>query len=275
MHFIAETSSNGVVERDFEVAGISGVLWSPASSGSTPTPLILLGHGGAQHKRAPGVVARAHELVTRLGYRVASVDLPGHGDRPPTAEDQQHWAELDQARASGESIADVVIRYSAGLVAQSVPEWQATLDALQELPEIGRGPVGYSGAMLSTAIGVQLMAVEPRITAAVFRCFFNSDAMLEAAGQVTAPVQLLLQWHDTDIAREDGFALFDAIGSKEKTLHANAGTHHQVPAFEAESGLQFFARHLGSAELRPTETAFSVAGQETRRLERQLELALR
>lgn len=47
-----------------------------------------------------------------------------------------------------------------------MPEWQAALNALQELPEIGaEGPVGYFGLHTDTAIGVPLTAVEPRVTA--------------------------------------------------------------------------------------------------------------
>jgi pimeloyl-ACP methyl ester carboxylesterase len=247
MHFTAETSSKGVLERDFTVGEVTGVLWSPASA-SEHAPLVLMGHGGGQHKKSPGVLARAHQLVTTLGFSVAAVDLPGHGDRPPTAADYYHWSDLQQARAAGSSIGPVVVRYSVELAERAVPEWQTTLDALQELPEIGTGgPVGYSGAMLSTAIGVRLMAVDPRITAGVFRCFFSSESLLEAAGRVTAPIQLLLQWHDTDIDRQDGLALFDAFASKEKTMHANAGAHHEVPEFEADSTARFFARHLGQA----------------------------
>ncbi|MFD5063081.1 TerD family protein [Streptomyces sp. NPDC058394] len=41
------------------------------------------------------------------------------------------------------------------------------MDALQELPVIGTdGPVGYVGIGMGTAIGVPLVAAEPRITAA-------------------------------------------------------------------------------------------------------------
>ena len=39
VHFTAETSSNGVVERDFIVGEVTGVLWSPAS-GSDHAPLV-------------------------------------------------------------------------------------------------------------------------------------------------------------------------------------------------------------------------------------------
>ncbi len=44
--------------------------------------------------------------------------------------------------------------------------------------------------------------------------------------------------------RESGLALFDAIGSARKSLHANPGGHADVPMFEAESSERFFARHL-------------------------------
>jgi hypothetical protein len=48
------------------------------------------------------------------------------------------------------------------------------------------------------------------------------------------------------VPRDSGLALFDAIGSAEKTLHANPGRHAQVPRFEVDSSERFFARHLGS-----------------------------
>jgi hypothetical protein len=41
-----------------------------------------------------------------------------------------------------------------------------------------------------------------------------------------------------------GLDLFDAFGSKEKTLHANMGGHTGVPQFEGDDGGRFFARHL-------------------------------
>ncbi|WP_205315761.1 hypothetical protein [Nonomuraea lactucae] len=58
-----------------------------------------------------------------------------------------------------------------------------------------KGPVGFWGVSLGSAIGVPLVAAEPRITA----------------------------------------ALFDAFASRGKTLHANRGRHMDVPAFELDS----------------------------------------
>jgi cephalosporin-C deacetylase-like acetyl esterase len=123
--------------------------------------------------------------------------------------------------------------------------------ALQERPEIGaEGPVGYFGLNMGTAIGVPLTAVEPRITAAVFGVFWQ-ESLAEAARQITVPVEFVLQWDDEHIERQSVLASFDAFASKEKTLHANAGRHKELPRFEADSAVRFFARHLGRAVTSP------------------------
>ena len=243
MQFTAQTSSNGVVERSFTLGEVTGVLWSPAS-GSEHAPLVLTGHGGGQHKRAPGVVARAHHYVTTCGFTVA-IDAPGHGDRPRNTQDQQWVAALRAARAAGEPIDTIVIDYNSSLAERAVPEWRATVDALQALPDIGtEAPISYGGMTLATAIGVPLTAIEPRITAAVFGGAFMCDALSDAARRITIPIQVLLPWDDEEISRQHGLALFDAFAAKEKTLHAIPGGHREVPWFEVEDSARFFHRHL-------------------------------
>lgn len=250
VHFTAETSSNGIRERDFTVKGVTGALWSPAS-GSERAPLVLMGHGGGTHKKAPAMTGRAHLLVNHCGFHVATLDAPGHGGRPRTEVDEREIAALQRAMAAGEPVGPIVVRYNAHLAERAVPEWQATLDALQELPEIGgEGPVGYFGLNMGTAIGVPLTAVEPRISAAVFGLFWH-ESLAGAAGQITVPVEFTLQWDDEHIPRESGLALFDAFASTEKTLHANTGRHKELPRFEADSAVRFLARHLGRAAASP------------------------
>lgn len=61
--------------------------------------------------------------------------------------------------------------------------------ALEALRAEEGGSVGYYGVPLGTAIGIPFLAAEPRVAAAVL-----------------------------------GLALFDALGSAEKTLNANPGT---------------------------------------------------
>ncbi|MGW6376020.1 alpha/beta hydrolase family protein [Rhodococcus sp. NPDC055112] len=250
MHFTAESSSNGVVERNFTLGEVTGLLWSPASR-SEGAPLVLMAHGGGQHKRAPGILGRAQRFVAACGFNVAAIDAPGHGDRPRTAADEQHIALLRQAQAAGEPLAPVVVEIHKDLAARAVPEWQATLDALQALPEIGAdGPVGFWGIMQGTGIGVPLAAVEARIAAAVFGCL-GHESLTEAAAQITVPIEFLLQWDDEHVERQSGLALFDAFASKEKTLHANAGGHVDMPRFEVDSAIRFFARHLGQVGASP------------------------
>jgi fermentation-respiration switch protein FrsA (DUF1100 family) len=69
--------------------------------------------------------------------------------------------------------------------------------------------------------------------------------LAETAARLTAPVQFLLQWDDDKVPRAQGLALFDALASADKTLHANPGKHGEIPEFETGSSLRFFTRHLG------------------------------
>ncbi len=244
MHFIAETSSNDVVERTFTLGDINGVLWTPAA-GSDRAPLVLLGHGGGQHKRAPGVLARAQRFATGCGFAAAAIDMPGHGDRVRTAEDERQIAAIRQGRAAGVPLGPIITAYNAELAARAVPDWLATMGALRDIVGVGAaGPIGYWGLALGTAIGVPLVAVESGITAAVFG-LIGAATLIDAARAVTVPVEFLLQWDDELVERESGLTLFDAFGSSEKTLHANPGGHVDVPRFELDSSARFFARHLG------------------------------
>ncbi|MFJ2958894.1 alpha/beta hydrolase [Streptomyces sp. NPDC087270] len=250
MQFTAESSSNGMVERDFAVGGVPGVLWSPPS-GAGRAPLVLMGHGGGNHKKSPAMSGRALRLVAEGGFHVAVIDAPGHGDRPRTAHDEREIAELYRARAAGEPEGPIVVRYNAHLAERAVPEWRATLDALQTLPEIGEeGPVGYFGLNMGTAIGVPLTATDPRITAAVFGLHWP-DALADPARRITVPIEFAMQWDDEHIPRASALALFDAFGSQHKTLHVNSGRHKELPRFEADSAVRFFVRHLGRASTPP------------------------
>jgi pimeloyl-ACP methyl ester carboxylesterase len=109
MRFNSETSFDGVRERLFTLSEIPGVLWTPEGAAG-PRPLILMGHGGGQHKKAPGIVARARRFVAACGFAVAAVDVPGHGDRPKDRE-YDRIATENQARVdAGEELAAVVER---------------------------------------------------------------------------------------------------------------------------------------------------------------------
>ena len=110
------------------------------------------------------------------------------------------------------------------------------------MPEIG-GPVGFSGGVIS--IGVRLAAAEPRIVAiGLFAGSFIPRSIVEEARHVTTPVHVLLQWDDEFNDRQAALDLFDAPGSREKTLLTNLGGHTGVPSHAGEDAARFFARHL-------------------------------
>jgi hypothetical protein len=260
LNFTAETSSDGVVDRSFTVGDVPGVLWSPVSA-APGAPLLLMGHGGGLHKRAPGLEARARHVVVCDGFHVAAIDAPGHGERARSHQDQQWVDALLRAREQGEPLAPIIAPFNGSLAERAVPEWRTTIDALQSLPEIGAdAPIGYSGMTLASAIGVPLAVADPRIRAAIFGGVFVYDALLEAARRVTIPIEFLLPWDDDEIDRESGLALFDAFASEEKTLHAFPGSHFRVPAERIDT--RFFVRLLsGSAHAQPAPASVSTPAQ--------------
>src|SRR5690348_10937940 len=139
MRFTSETIIDDVSERAFTVGDVPGVLWSPAGEAAGTAagtaapmpgrPLVLLAHGGGQHKKAPAMQGRARRLVTACGFAAAAIDAPGSGDRPRTEEDERLIAELREKMAAGEPVGPQIARYNAVQAERAVPEWRAVLDA--------------------------------------------------------------------------------------------------------------------------------------------------
>ncbi|WP_053698401.1 hypothetical protein [Streptomyces sp. NRRL F-5755] len=259
MRFISERRlDDGVLEREFILGEIPGILWTPGSASTStsgpasdsesapapaPAPLILLGHPPLGLRQMyPRLVDRARHSAAE-GFATATIELPGSGDRPRRPAAEQARADLRRAMEAGEPVTDEIVdALVLPLVDEAVPEWQAALDALLSLPGIG-GPVGYSGGVIS--IGIRLAVVEPRIVAAgLFAGSLVPRAMFEEARQVTIPLHVLLQWDDERNDRQAALDLFDAFGSREKTLHANMGGHTGVPRFAGDDAARFFVRHL-------------------------------
>jgi dienelactone hydrolase len=243
MRITSEMSSGDVCEQLFTLGEIPGVLWTP-EGGSGNRPLILMGHGGGQHKKAPGVLTGAHRFATEGGFAVAAIDAPNHGDRPKDDQFIRLAGDFRARMAAGENPTELVVAMHDLLAGRAVPDWQAVLTAVQELDHVGAGPVGYWGVSMGCGLGVPLLAAEPRIRAAVLG-LLGVHGLAETAAQVTVPVQFLLRWDDSLVNRDQALALFDALGSPDKTLHANPGDHGEIPAFETDNALRFFTRHLG------------------------------
>src|SRR6185437_4822949 len=172
--FTRERTENGVVERLFDLTvngeRVPAVLWSPEGA-KGERPLILMGHGGSQHKKIGTLAARARQYAQRQGYAVLAIDAPGHGDRISREQAAKLAAEVG-ARVRGEpgtSFSADMLKTMAERTQKAVPEWKAALDAVQTLAFVGRHErVGYWGVSMGTAIGIPFVASEPRIKCAVF-----------------------------------------------------------------------------------------------------------
>ncbi|MFP8881576.1 MAG: dienelactone hydrolase family protein [Myxococcota bacterium] len=230
--------SKGVTERAFELAcdgrRVPGIVWTPEEA-QNPTATVLIGHGGGGNKREPHILALARRLVRHHGIAAAAIDGPVHGDRAPTG------AEL----SVGERRAAM---REGTVVEDTIADWKATLDAIQELPEIGIGRVGYWGLSMGTMFGLPFVASEPRVEAAVLGLMgtgvFAGDRLSAYAAKVRCPVLFLQQLDDELIPKEASSALFDLLATDEKQLHANAGAHAAAPPEEFDKTEAFLAHHL-------------------------------
>jgi dienelactone hydrolase len=243
-----ESSEQGVTERSFQLDSggetIPGIAWSPEGKDQWST--ILIGHGGTQHKRTPGVLSLARRLVRHLGYGAVAIDAPEHGDR---RREPQEAVGPDQMRRRVANMTPEQHQAMADRNHKAAGEWRGLLDALQVTPGFSTGPFGYWGVSMGTAIGLPFLASDPRVSAAVLGLAGlgdrpGADRLGEAARSLSIPVLFLFQWDDELIGREHGIALFDAIGSTAKTMHVNPGGHLEMPFFERDAMELFFRRHI-------------------------------
>jgi pimeloyl-ACP methyl ester carboxylesterase len=259
MEILSEKVEQGVVEQRFDLRvneeTVPGIRWVPEGA-DLLHPTILIGHGGTQHKRVPNVLGLARRFVRHLGYSAVALDAPGHGERITDPEVAERRRQAIQARIAAGPGADSVAfgseeaREWVERTTKGISEWRSLLDSLDEQGG-GRG-YGYWGVSMGTAIGLPFVASDSRIRAAVLGLAGlgnrpGADRFEQAARGLTIPVLLVLQWNDELVPQKSGVALFDAIGSKEKTLHINPGGHVEIPLFERDAYEDFFVRHLGPA----------------------------
>ena len=125
MRFTSEQRlDDGVLEREFTLGEIPGILWTPASA-SVPAPLILIGHPGGLDRMRPRLAGRARRSVAD-GFAAATIELPGSGDRPRSDVAEQARADLRRALEAGEPVGEEIVdRLVLPLAEKAVPEWRA------------------------------------------------------------------------------------------------------------------------------------------------------
>lgn len=263
MQTIEETTTDGVTRQRVELAvegqTVPGLLWRPEGP-AEQRPTILMGHGGFQSKEAPNLVAMAERFAREHGWRSITLDAPGHGDRRTEEQIRQQEETLrrlrergvdeemrrGRERVVGDGSAAAGNDGEAPRLPRMVREWRALLDLLEADETTAGGPYGYWGVSMGCRYGIPLLANEPRIRAAVLGLFglLPDPAFRAQVESISQPLLFLFQYHDELMTPEAGLALFEAFGSKEKTMHINPGRHVEIPVFERESSAAFFLRHL-------------------------------
>jgi alpha-beta hydrolase superfamily lysophospholipase len=228
-------SHDGVEEHGFDltIAGhsVPGVYWAPTNAASKR--LVLLGHGGTSHKKVEYIVLVARMLATK-GIASLAIDAPGHGERANHGVADLDLDAFEQTWHAG------------GGTDAVVEEWKATLNFIED--EVGARPTGWWGLSMGTMMGLPVTATDERIRVALLGLMGtqgpNARDLERLAPRVTCPVCFLLQWDDELIPRQSCLDLFDALGSKKKTLHANPGRHQAVPRFELAASVDYLDRSL-------------------------------
>lgn len=241
MKFTSDARKGALHQRGFglDVAGrhVPGLLWTREGD-SGRRPLVLVGHGGSQHKESDAVLDVVGPLVGDHGFAVAAIDGPVHGDR-----------RADGGRDGAKVILEFRALWNENPGIESmVADWRATIGALAALPEVDAQAIGWFGISMGTAYGLPLCAVDQRIRAALLGMWGTSHThgarLLADARHVRCPVLFQRKLDDERFTPEGQHALFDAIGSGDKELRVYEGGHVNPAGAQLEEGLQFLVRRL-------------------------------
>lgn len=239
MEWLREVEESGITHREFVLdrdgRPVPGTLWHSESSRSGG-PLICLGHGASGDCYQVPIPRLARELAGDLGYFALAIDGPVHGRR---------------RKGDGAMEATLEEWERVGCVEDMIADWKFAIDSVQALPEVGAGDLGYWGVSMGTIFGLPLVATEQRIKAAVLGLMgirgpaHYQRTVNELAPRIQCPLLYLLQLEDEQVTRAEGLQMFDAIGSKNKRLHANPGLHDEVPMEELLFSKAFLIEQLG------------------------------
>jgi hypothetical protein len=244
---------DGATAREFTIHAasrpITGVLWSGARS-SPGAPLVCFGHGASGDRHQRPIPYIAGQLSGGHGYFCLSLDGPVHGRRQTGPGGRESfWPEWRREGTSDDMVRD----------------WRIALATICGEADVGAGPVGYWGLSMGTIYGAPFVAAEPRISVAVLGLMglvsepAHYKPIIEAAAKaITCPVLFVWQLEDELFSRAECLAMFDALGSQDKRLHANPGLHPNVPFEELDFSVAFLTSFLDDGRP-PREVMFSVS----------------
>lgn len=205
-----------------------------------PRPLLLMGHGGSQHKQSPEMLRRAARFVQMFGWAVAAIDGPVHGERREVlVTGPERQAEFLNMWRNDTQIDPMV------------EDWVATLNALLQLHDVvDSRRVIWHGVSMGTAYGLPLLARESaRIRCAVLGMwggdYVNSQRLQKDALAVRCPVLFQQKWDDAIFTRNGQIDLFDRLGDARKWLKVYPGPHTVTDEL-LDDAASFFSQQLAA-----------------------------
>ena len=227
---------------------MTAALWQHRD-GEAGAPLVCFGHGASGDRFQQPIPWLVKRLVGEHGFIGLSIDGPVHGRRQSGDGGRgAFWPEWERP----------------GTVEDMTADWQQAVDFVQSDAGVGTGPVGYWGLSMGSIYGVPFVASERRVTAAVLGLMgitgpdHYRPLLTAAAEKIDIPILFIMQLEDELFTRAECLALFDAFGTADKRLHANAGLHPDVPLEELEHAVDFLVAGL-TGERHDRKAAFSVS----------------
>lgn len=245
MKWIEDSHDGALRKRRFTVdpAGrpVPGVVWTRADH-TGRRPLVLVGHGGSQHKESDAVLDVVRPLVGDLGWVVAAIDGPIHGAR-----------RADGGTDGGKVIQDFRALWNENpCIEEMVADWRAAIDVLVQLAEVNPAVIGWFGVSMGTAYGLPLCAADPRIRAALLGMWGTSHAhgrrLVAQARHVRCPVLFQRKRDDERFSPAGQEELFAALCTSRKELRVYEGGHVNPAGKQLEEGLEFLRAHLEPAK---------------------------
>jgi len=233
------TEVDGATVSEFTIHApdrpITGVLWSGPDT-KPGAPLVCFGHGASGNRHQRPIPRIASQLARDHGYFGLSLDGPVHGRRQIGPGGRaSFWPEWEREGTSEKMVRD----------------WRLALAIIADLADVQATKVGYWGLSMGTIYGAPFVAEEPRISVAVLGLMglvskpaHYAPTIKAAAEAITCPIFFIWQLEDELFTRDECLALFDALASEDKRLHASPGLHPNVPIEELDFSIDFLTGFL-------------------------------